>query len=176
MSSTELKTQICDALAAWIRQRPGLEPGNYDAAGYRSDSRRISRDKRDAETLLAAVKWRDSITAEDLIEAAKHAFSGRLTMEIRKSTTPSGPFQRVVIDYTTGQYWPTEYRAAAAAVLASALWAYTREKAMPSKIVSSGQEFYPHAGGSKNLVSAGEWLRSHFRKEFGSALQRRWFN
>jgi hypothetical protein len=31
------------------------------------------------------------------------------------------------LDYTTGQYWPTEYRRAAAAVLASALWSYWRD-------------------------------------------------
>jgi hypothetical protein len=32
------------------------------------------------------------------------------------------------LQYTTGQYWPTEYRKAAAAVCASALWDYYRQQ------------------------------------------------
>lgn len=49
MNNVTLKTQICDALATWIRQRPGLEFGNYgDVSSYRSEMRSIAKDKRDA--------------------------------------------------------------------------------------------------------------------------------
>lgn len=192
--NADLKQQICDALAVWIRQRPGLDYGNYVSPGtvsreqiesgrraYFKEVRDIARDKRDAETLLAAVRWRDSITAEHLLEAAKRAFSGRL--EIRFTPTHHiDDSSKVQIEYCTGQYWPTEYRKAAAAVLASALHSaaradmpkpnglktLTRLKGDPAEYTA---EFETIDG-----LPAGDWLRRHFRKEFGSALQRRWFN
>lgn len=42
MTTNTLKTQICDALAAFIRQRPGLEPGNY-IRDYRYGAARADR-------------------------------------------------------------------------------------------------------------------------------------
>lgn len=172
-NDNNLKQQICSALAAWIRQRPRMEFRNYgDIKSYRAEVRSISRDKRDAELLLATVRNRDSITGEQLIEASKRAFSGRLSLIIVEDDK-TNVVEKVTIDYTTGQYWPTEYRKAAAAVLASALWAYTRDN-MPS-----GPR--PHrdaslTSGNGDFTNAGDWLRRHFRKEFGSRLQRRWFN
>src|SRR6185437_1939515 len=144
MSTDTLKTAICDALAAWIRQRPGLEYGNYVSPGtisreqiesgrraYFSEARAIARDKRDAETLLQAVRGRDGITGEQLLEAFKHAYSGRLSCEVTKRENVVFPDREqshaVRLDYCTGQYWPTEYRKAAAAVLASCLWDYMRD-------------------------------------------------
>jgi hypothetical protein len=142
---------ILKLLDHWIRQRPGLEFGNYgDVANYRQESRRITRQKRDAETLLRAVMWRSSIDVPQLKEAFG-AFSGRLQfVELPKPH----------LEYCTGQYWPTEYRAAACAVLASALWEYARNN-IPAE---------DHPG------SAGDWLRDHFRKEFGRHIAERWFN
>jgi len=113
-----MKHLILDALRSWINQRPGLEHANYgDPSAYRSEVRSIGQDLQHARELLAAVAWRDGITDKDLIDASRRAFSGRLTID-----TSSG----VSIDYCTGQYWPTEYRRAAAAVLASALHEYWR--------------------------------------------------
>lgn len=114
------KKALIAALRAFIAQRPGIDPRNYgDYSGYRSESRSVTQDRQHAETILAQVEWRDSLTADDIIEASKHAFSGRLTV---KEPEP-GKFR---LDYCTGQYFPTEYRKAAAAVLASALWYYWR--------------------------------------------------
>ena len=114
------KKALIAALRAFIAQRPGLDPCNYgDASGYRSESRSITQDRRHAETILANIEWRDSLTADNIIDASKHAFSGRLTI---KEPEP-GKFR---LNYCTGQYFPTEYRKAAAAVLASALWDYWR--------------------------------------------------
>lgn len=191
MSTDTLKTAICDALATWIRQRPGLEFGNYgDISSYRREMRGISKDKRDAETLLQAVRWRDSITGEQLIEASKRAFSGRLELKVtpvmsRPQPIPHGAIleraaervesYNVEIDYTTGQYWPTEYRKAAAAVLAAALWEWQRDS-MPKPDAVVAASFKERFGDSYDGKSAGDWLRRSFRKEFGSALQRRWFN
>ncbi len=223
MSTDTLKTSICDALAAFIRQRPGFEFCNYgNAASYRADSRTASLHKRDAETLLAAVRWRESITGADLIEAARGAFSGRLTIELLPagqtvrgvflpSPIPDAP-SRVRIDYCVGQYRPTEYRAAVCAVLAGALWNWQRDN-MPAPACysvigwgvwqagkftharfgsctdrASAEELLADSGGREaghvqemyscdgRPMSAGDWLRAKFRREFGSSLARRWFN
>lgn len=201
MEPDNLKTAICDALAAFIRSRPGFEYANYgDAASYRADQRTAARQKRDAETMLAAVRWRDSITGADLIEAAR---DGRLTIEVNPAGTVGGIMRPVVrIDYCTGQYYPTEYRAGVCRVLASALWNWQRDN-MPApcahRVEWPGGEFailqlhamtearnadptvrvydlYRIPGRPDGSVSAGDWLRRKFRAEFGSAMQRRWFD
>jgi hypothetical protein len=202
------KQAICDALARWVKQRPGLEFGNYgDIAAYRSEQRSIARDKREAETLLAAVRWRDGITADMLKKAAESAFSGRLSIKCVTVWPGKDATPRYNIDYCTGQYWPTEYRRAVCAVLASALWEYTRVHAMPAPIGYRAESWpdlqgrtygllrgtrveaesdWAERGGSEwghvNKVydtrgnSAGDWLRAHFRKEFGRGLASRWFS
>lgn len=167
------RESILNALAAWIKQRPGLEFGNYgDMKSYRAELRQIAKDRRDAETLLRAVALRPSITAKDLI-AATRAYSGRLQIkpEVRKVREPIDsielePSGRVIIDYCTGQYWPTEYRKAACAVLASALWEDTRVN-IPTD--STRERLQPG-------VSAGDWIRNKFRREFGPSIAQRWFN
>lgn len=119
-----MKQLIIDALHQWIRQRPGLEFANYgDVSTYRAELRSIGNDLKHARELLAAVAWRDGITDKDLIDASRRAYSGRLTID-----TSSG----VSIDYCTGQYWPTEYRRAACAVLASALREYWKRSTSSS--------------------------------------------
>jgi hypothetical protein len=113
-----MKDLIIEALQNWINQRPGLEYANYgDPSVYRSEVRSIGQDLKHARELLAAVALRDGITDKDLIDASRRAYSGRLTIDTSKG---------VSIDYCTGQFWPTEYRRAAAAVLASALREYWR--------------------------------------------------
>jgi hypothetical protein len=104
------------ALAQFAAQRPGLEFGNYcsgwnDADGrraYFSEARSISRQLADVRAGLrkcAAV----SVTDDDVRQACRRAFGGRLQLD------ESGR-----VDYCTGQYFPTEYRRAVAAVLDSA--------------------------------------------------------
>lgn len=202
MNPDTLKQAICDALATFIRSRPGFEYANYgDAASYNSDVRRAARQKQDAETMLAAVRWRDSITGADLIEAAR---GGRLTIEVNPAGTVGGIMRPVVrIDYCTGQYYPTEYRAGVCRVLATALWDHARENmpapyahrvnypdgtvspALDIHAASEARTLHPAAyltdlyripGRPDGSVSAGDWLRRKFRAEFGSALQRRWFD
>lgn len=80
------RERILAHLAAFIRQRSGLDPANYisgwdDAEGrraYRQEQRAITKDLHDARELLAAVSWRTSITAQDLRDAFR-AYSGRLS-------------------------------------------------------------------------------------------------
>lgn len=177
------KQAICDALARFIRQRPGLEFGNYgDVKAYRSELRSITKDRHHAETLLRAVMSHDSITADDLIRAAHDAYSGRLTIttdddeQLQRHVT-NGDHFAARIDYVTGQYFPTEYRRAVCAVLASALWYWTRGHAMPepTNTDGDGNRLYPdHV--NRSVVSAGDWLRAHFRREFGRGIASRWFS
>lgn len=169
------KQAILSALNTFIRQRPGLEFGNYgDVSTYRAEMRSITKDRHHAQTLMAQVAWRDTITADDLIHAAESAFSGRLT--IREDG------EKVIIDYCTGQYFPTEYRRAVCSVMAAALWSYTRDKCMPEP---TGKIKAAHGFGAFRSESEfdniegktpGAWLRSHFRKEFGRGIAARWFN
>lgn len=161
------KSTILNMLRVWVNQRPGLEFGNYgDWSNYRSEMRRITRQRADALQLLRAVEL-SSITAEELADAFKRAYSGRLTLTERKG--------KMVLDYCTGQYWPTEYRAAACAVLSAALWEHVRLKCMPKgELVhnsETGDTFERYNG-----LRAGDWIRRHFSREYGRGIASRWFD
>lgn len=149
------KEELLEALTKFARQRPGLEFGNYgNVKAYRAELRSITRSLADYNVLVAAVYSKTSITAEDLLKATS-AYSGRLQFK-QDGFKHDGS---VHVDYTTGQYWPTEYRNAACAVLAAALWDVERTE--PWAKVS-------------NIV--GDSLRLYFRREFGRGVQSRWFN
>lgn len=140
---------ILNALEAWIKQHPGMDPYNCDRAGWISDARIIQRQRRDALDLLRAVRWMDDpngVTVDRLKAAFDHAFSGRLTWDGDR------------LHYVTGQYWYTEYRAAAAAVLAYAIWDAWRAT-LPD-----------------GLDASGTVLREMARHRFGAGIQRRWFD
>lgn len=155
------KEALLQALRQWINQRPGLDPRDYgdSRSGFRAESRQITQDRSDAIEILGAVALRSYVTADHILQAAQHAFSGRLTI----TETSPGVFK---LDYCTGQYWPTEYRKAAAAVLASAFWYAYRTELCESDRAAS---LLPRE-------TTGDELRSFFRKEFGPAIQGRWFN
>jgi hypothetical protein len=146
-----LRETILDTLDVWIRQRPGLDPRLYirdwnDASGraaYRSDARAITRQFGDAYTLLRYVAMRPGVTGQRLLDA----FEGdRLTYTLGRG-----------LDYTTNQYWPMEYRAAACRVLARALWNYWADNM------------------TGPLEGRADKVRRTARHELGSALARRWF-
>jgi hypothetical protein len=110
------KQTLIDKLRAFAAQRPGMEPENYgDYSSYRSEARSITKDLNEARQLLRAVELRDSITVDDIKEALRRSYSGRLSLN-----------EKGELDYCTGQYFPTEFRRAVCAVAASCLWDYTR--------------------------------------------------
>jgi hypothetical protein len=147
------KQQIIAALHAFIGQRPGLEYGNYgEPVSYRAEVRAIGRDLTQARQLIRDVELRDSISADDILTASRGAYSGRLTI----TASDDG---KISVDYCTGQYFPTEYRKAVCAVMASVLWNWKRTQCMP-------------AGTDK----PGDYLRASFRREFGRGMASRWFN
>jgi hypothetical protein len=132
------------ALHAFVESRPGFDPANYQGApeAYRADARRALRQLHDARAMLRAIHWRDSIDAADILRA-KH---------YRIDFVPAGNVVRV--DYCTGQYYPTEYRAAACATLAATLWSYFSEKC-----------------GAKTADD----IRRMARMELGKSIANRWF-
>ena len=129
------KAKIIAALRAWINQRPRLRYADYgEAASYRREARRIGRQLEDARRLIRRVEVLP-ITGE----ALAGLFRGRLTWDGE------------ALEYTAGQYWPTEYRAAAARVCADALWDYYRE----------GRTW--------------EQLQTLFREQYGKRIHSAWF-
>lgn len=141
----DIKPDICDALAAWITQKPNFTTEH--ASNIRRD---IQRDKRDAEVLLTAIRANHSITAPQLQEAFKRAFRGRLRCRVNLAIHKR---DRVILEYS-GPLWVVEYRKAALAVMAFALWAEV----------------------ASNITSQPPEMRYYFRQLFGSRLQRRWFS
>lgn len=104
-------------IASYAAQNPGLEYGNYSSgwndragrAAYFAESRQITKDLHRVRDAMRDA-WYSGVTDDDVVQASQSAFSGRLTIKPREA----GGFS---IDYCTGQYWPTEYRKACAAVL-----------------------------------------------------------
>lgn len=154
------KQQIITALYAFIAQRAGLEFGNYgDVKAYRAEQRSITKDRHDARRLIRDVELRDSISADDILTASRGAYSGRLTLVQRDDG-------KVSVDYCTGQYFPTEYRRAVCAVMASVLWNWKRAQCMPASF----------SGATVPPTSPGDYLRAGFKREYGRGLAARWFS
>lgn len=162
------KQQIITALRAFVAQRSGMDWHDYgDVTSYRAEQRSITRDGKEARELLRAVELRDSITADDIIAASKRAYSGRLLIVERADGA-------VAVDYCTGQYFPTEYRRAVCAVLASALWERARQD-MPAPTLHHNSETGETVERYRGL-RAGDYLRAGFRREYGRGLASRWFS
>ena len=140
------KQNMITALRQFIAQRSGIEFANYgNRESFMGDYRPILRAGRDARVLLAAVSGRDSITVDNILAGCR-AYAGRLQIVEKDGA--------VRVDYCTGQYFPTEYRNAACAVLATVLWDYA---------LASGHE-------------DGNAIRKWARGEFGRGIASRWFN
>ncbi len=186
------KQQIIAALRAFIGQRPGLEFGNYgDVTSYRAEMRAITKDLHHARWLLRDVELRDSITAAMIIDAS------RRSSRFRRLSIVERDDGAIEIDYCAGQYWPTEYRRAVCAVMASVLWNWKREYYMPARgyVLGDGVKFATEAEARAyademfktqncvlgieekyNGMTGGDWLRRSFRNEYGRAIASRWFN
>jgi hypothetical protein len=139
------KSEICAKLRAFVAQRSGLDWRNYasdwrDKSGMdalRSDRNRILQHGRDARALLVFVE-RSSMPSDFIMRELE---AGRLTFD------PS----RNALDYCTGQYFPTEYRAAVCRALSNAIWRFYRDNVTPD-------------------------VREFARDTFGRGIASRWFN
>ena len=136
MNTPEIKS----ALRAFVAQRPGFDYRNYNtASAYRADQKRTMRDKADALALISA--FPDDAESRFLTDALRSG--NRLHLENGE------------LEYTAGQYWCIEYRAAVARALASALWALWAEDVGPGQA---------------------DTVRKRARATFGRGIQSRYFD
>ncbi len=150
-----------------VAQRSGLEFANYgDVTSYRAEQRSITRDLHDYRAIRGAVHWR-TFTREQWADAFR-VFSGRLTLEHDADGNP------VRLEYVTRQYFPTEYRKAACAVLATLLWEHTRWNSMPIPTTHLDAGTGCTVERYKGLL-AGDYLAKYFRNELGRGIASRWF-
>ena len=111
MNTPELKA----LLRAFVAQRPGFDYHNYaTASDYRADQREAAQQKADALALINAFP---DEAARGFLE--KH-LDGRLRLDGGQ------------LEYTAGQYYCTEYRAAVCRAVSDALralsWAQSQER------------------------------------------------
>lgn len=107
------KTQLLELLHRFNNQRAGFDFANYgDRASYNADARPVAKQRLQNVELLAFIARCESITPE----AIANELRGRLEL------TEKG------LHYTTGQYFPTEYRRALRSALVSILWTWFREQ------------------------------------------------
>lgn len=173
------KQNIIDALRAFLATRPGFDPANYgDRASYLSEMRQATRQRKEAERFLCDIELRDSITWQDIFDATR---GGRIAIGYTstcKVCQPDPTLQhkhdrRIVIEYTAGQYYPLEYRAAVARLASSVLWNWKRDNCMPTECCGlESAKLYPSKNGP---VSGADWLRASFRREYGRGLAARYF-
>ena len=144
-TATVTKSEILNLMRAFIAQRSGLDWRNYasdwrDNSGMsalRSDRNRILQHGRDARELLRFVE-RSEMPVEFIMRELE---TGRLTFDPARHS----------LDYCTGQYFPTEYRAAVCRALANAIWRFYRDSLEMD-------------------------VRQFARDEFGRGIAARWFN
>jgi len=104
----ETHPALC-ALLDFAAQRPGLDCRNYGTwESYRAEAGHISRQWGDLVNLVRIADYY-RLTDAEVIEASRWAYSGRLTWNGSE------------FEYVTGQYFPTEFRSAAIAVLRAAI-------------------------------------------------------
>jgi hypothetical protein len=155
---TATKENLVEIIRRFIAQRSGIDRRNYHsdwrdtagAAAFMADYREILRDGRDARRLLEYVAGRDGITAERILSTS----SGNRRLEwIFRG-------EEIGLDYCTGQYFPTEYRAAACSMLSGLVWRYLADDF--ADCVNTGEQ-----------AAA---VRKAARRIFGRGIASRWFS
>lgn len=108
---------VLSSLRAFVCQRPGFDLGNYATlSDYRADYRQTLTDRDVALDLIRYLEWstdpeRLAVAIADTLERQS---GGRLEYDATRNDW----------DYTAGQYWCVEYRAAAVRLLASIVAEY----------------------------------------------------
>lgn len=109
---------LLQKLSDFVDQRPGFNFDDYgDISYYRQDYNYCLKQKRMYESMLSVcykVMYREEIERRILQQYSKDAAGGRLVWDTEKQQW----------EYTTGQYFPTEYRGAAARILWNIFWRY----------------------------------------------------
>jgi hypothetical protein len=149
------------ALVDFAAQNPGLEFGNYgDVRSYKEEQRNISKDWRRFKDALA-VCVAEGVTDAHVIAEAPHAFSGRLEWVTNYPTYPHQYW-----DYCTGQYWPTEYRKAAATLLEYATRRLRQERPPAKERIESIAQLK-----ALNAQNGGCWFSADTMRFFGTRIE-----
>lgn len=124
------ETSAIAQLVAFAAQNSGIEAGNYfspydqganlrnGVKAFKDEQRSISQEWRRFKQALTVAAI-EGVTDADVIAEAPHAFSGRLEWKPKQHTPASAKANggEGAWHYCTGQYFCTEYRAAAATLL-----------------------------------------------------------
>ncbi len=139
------KEALVEALRKFIAQRSGIEWGNYGGSreAYLADSKRIMQHGKDAQELLKWIANNDKIGLEEMLSELKEG----CRLSVRGGA----------LEYVTGQYFPTEYRAEACCVLSQIVWMHLRWYSTPPDCTSDNVRFLA-------------------RETFGRGIASRWFN
>ena len=116
---------ILDALEKFINQRPGLDPANYgchpEQLQYSNQAQRIEARRAmrgDAETIRKdGARARKALREARQYAEAGHGTEAMLVQSFKDAFSERLEWDGSRLSYCTGQYYPTEYRAAAASVL-----------------------------------------------------------
>lgn len=101
------------ALTRFANQKPGLQFANYgNSKAYNQEARTIRADLRRYNAALSDA-MESGTTDADLLAVVDQG--GRLTLPESQMSAPHARIYNV--EYTTGQYFPTEYRKAASSLL-----------------------------------------------------------
>lgn len=178
------------ALVAFAAQNSKIDPRNYysdwrDTNGkraYASETRSISADFARFKDALAEAAA-EKVTDADVIAAAPRTFSGRLEWRTEKAkhirhTDPSkfgGSHKGGTVvseidlgywEYTAGQYFPTEYRKAAASVLEEATRAVRGDRPPAIRKPRTMAELK-----ALNKENGGCWFSPGSMKFFGTKIE-----
>jgi hypothetical protein len=144
-----IQKSYIQVLTKFANQRPGLDFHDYgDVKSYRQESREITKDLHDFTELLRYARLRVN-NLDEKIESYLKSTSGRLMID---------EYDR--LEYITGQYFPTEYRPAAARVLADIIWADYRDEK-----TADGVPIY----------ATGHDIRKALRQWFGRRVMKNYF-
>jgi len=162
MVSTPVVETILGALEGWIKQRPSLDyAGSAEHASslraYRAEVREIGKQRKQALRKLAEIR-RSVNQDEALLLGSFKAYSGRLSWDGEK------------LQYVAGQYWPTEYRAAALAVLTEYKRLLTRTWAAENP--QPARQYVNMADVKRaNKAAGGCWFSPSTMRFFGTRIE-----
>lgn len=144
-----------EKLTEFVNQRPGLDFANYgDSKSYNSESREITKDRSDFFELLSLFLARYEGAANEKLEFNLRNSNGRLVL-----------LENGRLEYTTGQYFPTEYRPAANHVLAQLIWNSYSSEMQDTK-----------SNGMENVYKDGHEIRKALRRRLSRRIMNNYFN
>jgi len=144
---------MVEKLNAFVNQKPGLDANDYnDSQSYNHTVREITKDRNDYYELLSLFLTRWEGNANVVLTAHLIESDGRLRLIKGRSSLS-------ILEYTTGQYFPTEYRKAANRVLVTLIWQSFRDERIANGnaktgVTLSGQPVYKDGHEIRKAIAA----------------------